>query len=135
MPQPGITNYFLGDDPSKWRTNVPGFAEVIYRDVWPGIDLRVYGNGPNLEQEFIVQPGGDLTLVRVSYRGVENLRIGKDGSLEVGTAFGTLRETKPKIFEMAADEHKQIEGRYKLTGQASYTFDVPSPNPLQADTW
>ena len=35
----GKANYFIGNDPSKWRTNVPTYAKVHYRSVYPGIDL------------------------------------------------------------------------------------------------
>jgi len=130
--QPGNYNYFPSRDASQWRTNVRGFGEVVYRDVWPGIDLRVYGNGPNLEQEFIVRPGGELSLVQVAYRGIDKLSIAVDGSLEVATAFGTLRETKPRIFQQVADKQETVEGRYKLTSRTSYSFDARSPNPLYA---
>jgi hypothetical protein len=129
-PQPEINSYFLGKDTSKWRTSIPVFAEVIYRDIWPSIDLRVYGNGQNFEQEFIVRPGGDLRLVQIAYRGVKALSVSNDGSLAVATAFGTLRETKPRIFQIAAGRRSEVNGRYKLTGPTSYTFDVPSPNRL-----
>ena len=72
-PQQGIYNYFQSNDPTKWRTNVRGYGEVVYHDVWPRIDLRIYGNGPDLEQEFVVQPGGDLNRVQISYRGSTGL--------------------------------------------------------------
>jgi hypothetical protein len=63
-PLPGAYNYFQSSDSTKWRTNVRGYSEVVYRDLWPGIDLRIYGHGSDLEQEFIVRPGGDLARVR-----------------------------------------------------------------------
>ena len=55
--QPGLYNYFFGNDPAKWQTKVPAFSGVLLQDVWLGIDLRLYSNGPDLEQEFIVQRG------------------------------------------------------------------------------
>ena len=125
-PRAGIYNYFEGRDPAKWRTNVRGFAEVVYRDLWPGIDLRVYGHGPDLEQEFIVRPGGDLSRVQVAYRGIDKLSISGDGSLEIATAFGVLRETKPRIYQQIANKREAVEGRYKLISDASYAFDVQS---------
>jgi hypothetical protein len=131
-PQPGIYNYFDGRDPSKWHTKVRGFSEVIYLDVWPSIDLRVYGNGPNLEQEFIVRPGGDLSLVQVAYRGVDKLSISKEGSLEIATSFGTLRETRPQIFQQVEGRRVTVEGSYRLTGQMSYSFDVQPHDPRYA---
>jgi len=130
MPRTEIYNYFLGPTPSHWHSSVRGFAEVIYHDVWPDIDLRLYGSGSNLEQEFLVKAGGNLALVQVSYRGIKSLNINGDGSLAINTEFGTLRETKPKLFQSVAGRSSPIEGLYKLTSQVSYTFEVPSHNPL-----
>ena len=54
---PGKTNYFIGNDPSKWRTNVPNYTKVAYKDVYPGVDLVYYGNQRQLEYDFVVAPG------------------------------------------------------------------------------
>src|SRR5258708_10348086 len=56
---PGKSNYFIGNDPAKWRTNVPTYAKVKYQDVYPGIDLVYYGNQQQLEYDFVVAPGAD----------------------------------------------------------------------------
>jgi hypothetical protein len=94
--QPGIYNYFTGNDAAKWTKNVPGYAEVVYRGIWDGVDFRLSGNGPDLEQEFIVAPGGDLSQVRIAYKGIDSLKVADDGSLIILTAFGELRESRPK---------------------------------------
>jgi hypothetical protein len=57
---PGKSNYFIGNDPSKWRTNVPTYGKVEYRDVYPGVNLVYYGNpaaAGQLEHDFVVAPG------------------------------------------------------------------------------
>src|SRR5439155_20561329 len=56
---PGKANYFLGNDPKKWRTHVPTYAQVRYQDLYPGIDLIYYGNQRQLEHDFVVWPGAD----------------------------------------------------------------------------
>jgi hypothetical protein len=28
---PGVANYFIGNDPSQWRSNVPTYGSVVYR--------------------------------------------------------------------------------------------------------
>jgi len=152
--QPGIYNYFAGNDPKKWVTHVVAYSEVVYRDLWPGIDLRIHGNpvspvsrparedaglktgatsfGLNpgsLEQEFIVEPGADLTKVQVSYHGAEGLKIAADGSLVVRTAFGEMRETQPRIYQEIAGQRVPVEGKFKLTGETAYTFEVNSYQP------
>src|SRR6516225_1861043 len=53
----GKSNYFLGNDPKNWRTNVAQYAKVQYHDIYPGIDLVYYGNQGQLEHDFIVAPG------------------------------------------------------------------------------
>jgi hypothetical protein len=53
---PGKTNYFIGNDPKKWRTNVPNYARVKYANVYPGVDLVYYGNQGKLEYDFVVSP-------------------------------------------------------------------------------
>ena len=57
---PGKVNYFLGNDPSKWRANVPTYARVHYEGVYPGIDVVYYGNQRQLEYDFVVQPGAEV---------------------------------------------------------------------------
>jgi hypothetical protein len=128
-PQPGAYNYLVGSDPAKWHTNVHGYAGVVYRDVWEGVDFKIHGNGPNLEQEFVVRPGADLSRVQVAYRGIERLEIAKDGSLLVHTAYGALRESKPRIYQEVPGKRAFIDGTFKLTSETAYTFDVEPTNP------
>ena len=56
---PGIVNYFIGNDPEKWRTKIPTYKKVEYKDVYPGIDLAYYGNQGQLEYDLIVAPDVD----------------------------------------------------------------------------
>jgi hypothetical protein len=69
---PGKSNYFIGNDPKKWRTNVPNYAKVKYADVYPGVDLVYYGNQGKLEYDFVLRPGADPSQI----------------ALDLGTAMG-----------------------------------------------
>ena len=51
-PVPGKSNYFIGNDPGKWQTEVAHYARVKYAGVYPGIDLVYYGNQRQLEYDF-----------------------------------------------------------------------------------
>ena len=70
---PGKVNYFTGNDPNKWRTNVPTYAKVQYQDVYPGIDLVYYGNQRQLEYDFIVKPGTDPETIKLAFDGVDSV--------------------------------------------------------------
>jgi len=63
---PGKSNYFIGNDPKKWRTDVPNFAKVQYKDVYPGVDLIYYGNQRQLEYDWVVRPGADPSVIRLA---------------------------------------------------------------------
>ena len=73
-PLPGRSNYFVGNDRSKWRTNVRHYAKVRYEQVYPGIDVVYYGDGKRLEHDFIVMPGADPATIRIEYGGGRSFR-------------------------------------------------------------
>ena len=123
-PQPGIYNYFPTSDPDTWRTHVLAYKEVVYRDIWKGIDLKLFANGPNLEEEFVVHPGADASAVRLAYEGVQGLAVADDGSLQVATAFGDVVETSPRIYQEIAGNAVPLSGSFKVGAQNSYTFEV-----------
>jgi len=124
QPQAGVYNYLLGSDPTKWRSGLRAYGQIVYHDVWDGIDLRVHHRGRDLEQEFVVKPGGDSSRIRVAYRGVEGLRIAEDGSLLIRTAFGELRESAPTIYQEVQGKRVAVAGRFKLLSATSYAFEV-----------
>src|SRR5262249_44507243 len=49
---PGTTNYFIGNDPSQWHTDLANYGRVQYQDVYPGVNLVYYGNQQQLEYDF-----------------------------------------------------------------------------------
>lgn len=85
---PGINNYFIGKDPSKWRTNIPTYRRVVAKQVYPGVDLVYYGQGRQLEYDFIIAPGTDPRTIRFAL-DIENTK------LETGKAKSENRQTFP----------------------------------------
>ncbi|MBI2471164.1 MAG: SBBP repeat-containing protein [Planctomycetes bacterium] len=81
--QEGKVNYFIGNQPEKWRTNIPTYGAVVYKEIYKGIDIKFYGNNRQLEYDIIVKPGADPSQVRFAYEGVEDLRMNEDGDLEI----------------------------------------------------
>jgi len=130
--QEGTYNYFSGNDPAKWQTKVRAYSEVVYHDIWNGVDLRLYANGSDLEQEFIVKPGAEISQVRVAYRGIEGLEIAKDGSLVINTAAGAMHESKPRIYQEKAGKHSVVQGQFELLSENSYTFSIAEHDPQYA---
>jgi len=121
---PGIVNYILGEDPSKWRTNIPTYQKVEYKDVYSGIDLVYYGHQGQLEYDFIVAPGADPKQITLAFEGVETIYVDQQGDLvltvpqSTDTASenaATLRMHKPVVYQQDKSGHKQIlAGSYLL---------------------
>ena len=68
-PMPGKSNYFIGNDPGKWQTEVAHYARVKYAAVYPGIDLVYYGNQRQLEYDFVLAPGADPKRIELVFEG------------------------------------------------------------------
>src|SRR6185369_4318023 len=64
---PGVSNYCLGNDPTRWRTGVPHYARVESKNIYPGIDLVYYGTGKQVEYDFTVAPGADPDQIRLAF--------------------------------------------------------------------
>src|SRR5215831_5003675 len=71
----GTVNYIRGSDPSQWRTELPHYSRVIYRDLWPGIDLHLSEQHGTLKYEFHVRAGAHPADIRMTYSGAADLAV------------------------------------------------------------
>ncbi len=114
-PLPGRSNYFIGSDPSHWRTNVPHFAKVRAQAVYPGIDAVYYGNhAGRLEYDFEVAPGADPVRIRLAFSGADRIEMDPDGDLLIHTAAGLLRQQKPVAYQVVSGQRRHVDARYAL---------------------
>ncbi len=112
---PGKSNYFIGNDPEKWRTNVPHYSKVSYEEVYPGIDLVYYGTDQQqLEYDFVVSPGADPKAIQLAVEGAEEIRVDGDGDLVVETEGGEVRFHKPVVYQKEEPQRQYLDGRYVL---------------------
>lgn len=120
----GKSNYFIGNDPAKWQVGVSSYARVKYADVYPGIDLVYYGNQGRLEQDFIVGPGSEPRAIRLSFDGVQRLRIDGHGDLVLSVQGGKLRQSKPIAYQVVQGQKHEIASGYCITGKNEVGFEV-----------
>ncbi|TMG77584.1 MAG: hypothetical protein E6H80_00745, partial [Betaproteobacteria bacterium] len=134
--QPGKANYFIGKDPAKWRTNIPTYATVHYREVYPGIDLVYYGNQRQLEYDFVVAPGADPKKIVLGFKGTDKLEVDAQGDLVLHAAGGVIRQQKPIIYQEIDGIRREIEGRYVRKGANRVSFKLAAydtSRPLMID--
>ncbi len=117
-------NYFIGNEPDKWRTDVHNYEAIIYEDIYDGIDLKYYGNGRQMEYDFIVSPGADPEQIRIEYKGAISLSVNDVGELVVETDWGNVTELKPHVYQLNAGQRMEIECEYMLLSGSEFGFNL-----------
>jgi hypothetical protein len=120
---PGVSNYFIGSDPTKWRPDVPHYGRIAYEGVYRGIDLVWYGNQRRLEYDFVVAPGADPKQIQIAYEGVESLEVA-GGELVLRTALGEVRQQKPRVYQDLGGQRVEVGARYVLAAGNRVTFEL-----------
>ncbi|HET9406602.1 MAG TPA: choice-of-anchor D domain-containing protein [Candidatus Sulfotelmatobacter sp.] len=123
----GQSNYFLGSDRGKWRSNVATYSRVQYEDVYPGIDLVYYGNrSGRLEHDFVVKPGADPSRIALAIDGAVRLSLGRNGDLNIMINGQTVTMQRPVIYQELAGRREMVAGSYRLTAGNRLSFEIPS---------
>jgi hypothetical protein len=120
----GKTNYLIGNDRTKWHTNIPTFAQVQYRGVYPGIDILYYGKQRQLEYDFRVAAGADPGKIRIAFDGADKLAIDAEGNLILKASGGDIIQPAPAIYQENHGSRESIAGRYVLRGDKEIGFEV-----------
>jgi Beta-propeller repeat len=121
---PGKVNYFIGKDPTKWRTAISTYGKVQRKNIYSGIDVVYYGNHGRLEYDFVVRPGGDPKQIRLAFQGADKLEVDAQGDLLIHTSAGTIRQPTPVIFQEVGGVRREIVGRHVLEGPRAVSFHV-----------
>jgi hypothetical protein len=120
---PGKSNYFIGNDPKKWYTNIQQFSKVRYANVYPGVDLIYYGHQRELEYDFVLQPGASPEEIRLGIAGARRLRL-QHGDLVLTSTGGNVRLRSPNIYQEANGARRQVRGRYVIRAKGEVGFEV-----------
>ncbi|MEO9211265.1 MAG: hypothetical protein ABI208_09200, partial [Ginsengibacter sp.] len=129
-PLDTYNNYFIGNDKSKWASNCKIYQIVLYKNIYPGVDLRYYvDNGSNLKYDLIIHPGGDVNRIAMRYNGLNKLEV-KKKELILTTSLGTSKELKPYTYQNIDNQTKEVECRYEIKDNV-VRFKVKNYSPDQ----
>ncbi|HEX8490867.1 MAG TPA: hypothetical protein VF626_07615, partial [Chthoniobacterales bacterium] len=128
--RPGVYNYFFGNDPKRWQSNVASFSSVLYRAMYNGVDVRVREEAQRLEYDLILAPQADLGQVVIRAENASDLEIADDGALVLHVNGQQLRQTAPKTWEELADGTKRmVDCRFRKIDHQRYGFETPGRDP------
>jgi YVTN family beta-propeller protein len=120
----GKAHYFTGNDPARWRRDVPTFARVRARQLYGGVDVVYYATPSSLEFDFVVAPGADPRVIALTVDGAEALEIASDGALDVRVRGRSVRLQKPVVYQDGEGGRREIAGRYRLDGPRRVRFQL-----------
>lgn len=113
MKQDDHENYFIGNDRSRWKSNVSVYQAVSYQNIYNGIDLKVYSASNAMKYDFVLQPGSDPSQIAMRYEGVEGTRL-KDGNVIVRTSVLDIVELKPYAYQIIDGKEHEVAAAYIL---------------------
>jgi len=121
-------NYFIGNDPSKWQSNCKVYQAVIYKNIYPNIDLRYYTENDQLKYDLVVHPGGNPDNIILKYKGADKLIV-KNGQITVQTSVGDVKEIIPRTYQFSKDGNKDLECEYRAGTDNTVRFHVRNYSP------
>ena len=108
-----VISYFKGKL-EDWKTGLPASSKIVYRGLWPGIDLIYYGTVDRMKYEFIVHPGADPSRINLAYRGAESVTLTEEGRLAIATPVGGFKDDVPVAWQEVEGAHANVPVAYAL---------------------
>lgn len=134
-PLPARSNYFIGNNPAEWRTDIPTFARVRQPNIYTGIDAIYYGNALRLEYDFIIAPHADPHQIKLAFDGANQVRLDPAGDLLISLghprkeAVRLMRMHKPAIYQESNGQKRSIEGRFTIQERQTVGFELSEYDP------
>jgi len=123
---PGASNYFIGNDPAKWRSDVAHYARVSYQDVYPGVNLAFHGAQRQVEFDFVVAPEADATPVGFHFTGAQGIKTDGSGNLVIASAAGDVLLHKPLAYQEQNGMRQAVDARFLLKAKNQVSFELGS---------
>jgi len=123
-----VISYFKGK-PEEWKAGLPTYSRIVYKNLWPGIDVTYYGTVDKMKYEFVVHPGSDPSLIRLAYRGASAVDVNEEGRLEVRTPAGGFADDRPVGYQEIDEKKMDVALSYLLEAQI-----VKEPGPSGEET-
>ena len=128
-PLSSKSNYFIGNDPREWRTDIPTFSRVTQRNVYPGVDAVFYGTQQRLEYDFVVQPQANPQQIELAFDGADKLELTEQGDLKLALGDDQLIMQKPVAYQMVNGQQRLIESNFAFRHRESQSSNSQSQIP------
>ncbi|MFY9608978.1 MAG: SBBP repeat-containing protein [Blastocatellia bacterium] len=121
---PTRANYFIGNDPSNWHTNIPTYARVICKEVYPGVDMIYHGSQRQLEYDFVVAPGANAERIRLQFEGAQKTAVDQEGNLIIQAKEAEVRHNRPVAYQEADGVREEVRAAFSLFADGTAGFQI-----------
>ncbi|HBF88415.1 MAG TPA: hypothetical protein DDX39_07195 [Bacteroidales bacterium] len=116
-------NYYKGNDKSKWASNVKMYEEILYQNIYDGVNIRVYTSTNSYKYDLVVEPNASTEKIKLFYNGVDDIKI-KNGDLIIKTSIQDIIEKKPIAYQIIAEQKTNVECNYIISKDNVLTFEL-----------
>jgi Beta-propeller repeat len=128
VPQ-GLRNDIIYTTESQ-GTPLRHYSVINYRNLYPGIDLRLHINAAGaLEYDFVVNPGGDPELIQMAFEGQNKLTKSGRTTLDIELTHGVLQENIPLSY--LQQSKSEVDVSYRQVSSKTIAFQVGSYDTKQ----
>ena len=127
VPSKTKVSYYIGDNPKNWEKNLSTYQQILYSNLYTGVDLRLKAHGKNIEKVYTIGSTGSVSSIWVSVSGSKGLKINKNGQLEILNKLGNLELTKPIAYQIINGKRVNVSVSYVLNG-TSYGYKTGAYN-------
>ncbi len=128
---PGVSHYYLGNDPGRWIESTRHYQRVRYRDVYPGVDVVFYARGRVLEYDFHVEPGVKPATIGLEISGADDVRLDAAGDVVLALGGRQLVLHRPTTYQRVGRRRLPVETRYRLEAPRLVRLDVGAYDPAR----
>jgi hypothetical protein len=117
-------NFLIGGDPAAWRTGVPTYRGVVYRNLYPGVDMNYTGSDSKLKSEFRVAPGANPGQIRMEYPDADSVSVDVHGDLVVRAGTAELLDRAPVAYQELNGFRHPVQAGYRILDGKGVAFDL-----------
>ena len=107
-------SYFRGKDPQHWVSGARAYHKILYKNLYPHIDLILYVSQAKIRYDYRVKKGGSVKDIKIKYEDVQRLKINDKGKLEIETTQGVLSVEKPLCYQVVDGQRFEVDTTYEI---------------------
>jgi hypothetical protein len=121
---PGKANYFVGNDSTKWQSDIARYSRVSYANVYPGVNLAFHGVQRQLEFDFVVAPNANPAPIAFHFTGAKQINTDDSGNLVVSSVAGNVLLHKPVAYQEQNGTRQNVDAQFVLKANNQVSFEL-----------